>query len=49
MLSAEVSVTEYEDASALFHSRYKGEGKKPTMGGGKEEDVELHREERKQE
>jgi hypothetical protein len=28
-----VSVTEYEVTSALFHSKYKREGKKPTVGG----------------
>ena len=49
MLAAELSVTEYEDVSALFRSRYKREGKKPTDGGGKKEEVELHREEREQE
>jgi len=37
MLSAEMSVTEYEVMCVLFHSRYKREGKKPTVGGGKKE------------
>jgi len=32
-----MSVTEYEDVSALFHSGCKREGKKPTMGGGKKD------------
>jgi hypothetical protein len=35
MLSVEVSDTDYEDVSALFGSRYKGECEKPTAGGRK--------------
>ena len=48
-MSAEVSVADCEDVSALCSSRYKGEGQKLTEKGGKRKRWNCSRIERKQE